>query len=392
MPMQDSVFVELLKPIRRRSFQQIVDRHDADAYDKSFKSWQHLVALLFAQLSGITSLRGLVAAFNAERNGHYHLGVVGRLARSTLAEANVRRPLAVFTEFFAHLSGELDRVTRRDGAELLRLLDSTPIPLSKFHDFARSNGRINGLKMHVAYDKGGDRPYRVEVTPANVNDVTIGKKTPIETGATYVFDKGYYDFAWWAGIHAAGALFVTRPKRNSNFVGVADRPLANARGDGFTVLEDSEVKLASKGDSKLPMRLRRVKIARDRPGNAKPDVITVITNDMRREAVEIAALYKARWAIELLFRWIKQHLHIRKFLGKNENAIKLQLLAAMIAFVLLRIAAHRHSIVLEPLRFAELVERFLFSRRSIGAIEDPPQKCLVPSRWASAHQLRFKYA
>lgn len=391
MRLKNSVFVELLKPIDRRSFQKIVDRHGGDAYDKSFKSWSHLVALIFAQLGAVVSLRGLVAAFNAEANGHYHLGV-GRFARSTLAEASARRPVAVFADLFAQLAATLDRKTRREGAEMLRLIDSTPIPLSKFHEFARSNGRIHGLKMHVAYDRGADRPYRVEVTLANVNDVSIGKKTPIEAGATYVFDKGYYDFKWWKGIHDAGALFVTRPKTNTRLKVVAERGLDKTRGDGFTVLADSEVALASKGDSKLRMRLRRIRIERDAASRAKSPIIEVITNDMTRDAVEIAALYKARWAIELLFRWLKQHLSIRKFLGQNENAIKLQLLAAMIAFLLLRIAAHSHGVTLPPLRFAELAGRFLFARRPVASIDEPPPKYRVPSRWKSDSQIEMVYA
>jgi IS4 transposase len=391
MRFQNSVFVDLLKPIDRRAFGQIVARHKGDAYDKSFKSWDHLVVLIAAQLGGETSLRSLEAAFNANSGSHYHLGV-RRIARSTLAEANARRPIGVFADLFAQLSRELDRRTRRDGAELLRLIDSTPIPLSKFHDFARSNGRIHGMKMHVVYDPGIDRPFCVEVTPANVNDVEIGKKTPIEAGATYVFDKGYYDFKWWRGIHEAEALFVTRPKSNTRLAEVADRPMQETRGEGYTVLKDCEVELASKGDSKLPMRLRRLHVQRDALKDGKPQVIVVITNDMTRSAVEVAALYKARWAIELLFRWIKQHLMIRKFLGENENAVRLQLIAAMIAFVLLRIAAHRHDIELAHLRFSELAGRFLFERRPIDRLERPPPKYQAARRRISPRQLELAYA
>jgi IS4 transposase len=393
MRLHDNVFVSLLKPINRRAFKEIVDRLDGDAYDKSFKSWDHLVALIFAQLCGVVlSLRGLVAAFNAHSNSHYHLGVK-HFARSTIAEASARRPIGVFAELFTLLSGELDRKTRRDGAEMLRLIDSTPIPLSKFHEFARSNGRIHGLKMHVAYDRHADRPYCIDITLANVNDVTVGKNTPIEKGATYVFDKGYCDFKWWNFIHMSGALFVTRPKSNTRFKIVCERLLEEKRGDGFTVLADCEVALSSKGDSKLPMRLRRIQIERDAAKkDGKTQLIVVITNDMTRSAVEIAALYKARWAIELLFRWLKQHLEIRNFLGKNENAIKLQLLAAMIAFVLLRIAAHVHNVLLQALRFAELIGQLLFERRPIAALEEPPTKYVVPSRWKSPDQLRLSYA
>ncbi|ATQ70054.1 IS4 family transposase [Methylosinus trichosporium] len=391
MRFQNSVFVDLLKPIDRRAFAGIVARHKGDAYDKSFKSWDHLVVLICAQLAGATSLRALETAFNANGGFHYHLGS-RRLARSTLAEANARRPVGVFADLFARLSCELDRRTRRDGAELLRLIDSTPIPLSKFHDFARSNGRIHGMKMHVVYDPGIDRPFCVEVTPANVNDVEIGKKTPIEAGATYVFDKGYYDFKWWRSIHEAGALFVSRPKSNTRLADVAEREMPQTRGEGYTVLRDCEVELASKGDSKLRMRLRRLHIRRDALKDGKPQEIVMITNDMTRSAVEIAALYKARWAIELLFRWIKQHLNIRKFLGENENAVRLQLIAAMIAFVLLRIAAHRHDVDLPCLRFAELAGRFLFTRRPISRLDRPPSKYQAARRLASPRQLVLNYA
>lgn len=190
MPVHSTVFAQLLKPIDRRVFKQIVERHGGDAYDKSFKSWDHLVALVYAQLAGVSSLRGLVPAFNADACAHYHLGTQ-RLARTTLSDANARRPVGVFADLFAMLSGALDRHTRREGADMIRLIDSTPIPLSKFLDYARSNGRIHGLKMHVVHDPRGNRPIRAEVTPANVNDIEIGKKTDIEPGATYVFDKGY---------------------------------------------------------------------------------------------------------------------------------------------------------------------------------------------------------
>lgn len=122
MRFQNNVFVELLKPINRRGFGQIVGRHGGDAYDKSFKSWDHLLALIFAQLSSETSLRGLEAAFNANSGAHYHLGT-RKLARSTLAEANARRPVGVFADLFVRLSAELDRKTRRDGVEFLRLIE-----------------------------------------------------------------------------------------------------------------------------------------------------------------------------------------------------------------------------------------------------------------------------
>jgi IS4 transposase len=163
---------------------------------------------------------------------------------------------------------------------------------------------------------------------------TIGRTIGIVSGATYVFDKGYVHYKWWTAIHQAGSFFVTRPKGNMGLRVVKARDLQMVRGDGFTVLADEEVALASKGDSKLPIPLRRIRVQRD-----SGKTLSLLTNDMTRSAVAIAALYKARWQIELLFRWIKQHLKFRKFLGHNENAIKLQIYAAVIAYALLRLAA-----------------------------------------------------
>jgi IS4 transposase len=379
---------KLLEPINRRQFEAIVGRHDGDAYDKSFHSWDHLVALIFAQFSAADSLRGLEARWNANSQHHYHLAS-GPLMRSTLSDANKRRPVAVFAETFGLIAGQLDRETRRDGDAMLRLIDSTPIPLGKLCGWAKSNGRIKGMKMHIVYDPKTDCPRVLDMTNANINDAQIGRTVAIEAGATYVFDKGYCHYGWWSAIAAAGASFVTRPKSKMRLKLVGLRPVAQAQDDGFTILEDAEVSFASKGDSKLPIRLRRLSVKR----HGADDTITILTNDMVRSAIDIAALYKGRWQIELLFRWIKQHLKIRKFLGNNDNAIRLQLFAAMIAYALLRIAARIHRIAIPILRFTDLVAQCIFQRRKIASIEKPPP--VNPSfrkNQNSKNQLGFQYA
>ena len=362
----NSIFASLLKPIDRRWFRAIVERFDGDAYDKSFASWNHLVALIYAQFSHTDSLRGLEAGFNANTHHHYHLGI-GPVARSTLSDANARRPVGIFAETFAMLAQMADRQTRCEGAEMVRLIDASPIPLGKLCDWATWNGRIRGMKMHVVYDPKGDVPRSVEITQATVNDVEIGRTVAIEAGATYVFDKGYYHFGWWAQIHGAQAFFVTRSKTNTRLRVTKRRYVRKVIGDGFRIIDDAEVALASKGDSKLAMPLRRIRVKRDDGAT-----ITLITNDLKRSAVEVAALYKSRWQIELLFRWIKQHLDIRKFLGTNDNAIRLQILAAMIAYLLLRIATHLNRVAMPALRFAEHIRQFLFTRRTVAAIDKPP--------------------
>ena len=145
-----SIFGKLLEPIKRRQFDTLVAQHAGDAYVKSFPSWTHLLALVYAQFCAAASLRSLEAGWNANSQHHYHLGS-GPLVRSTLCDANRRRPVAIFAETFILLASQLDRQTRRDGAAMVKLIDATPIPLGKLCDWAKSNGRIRGLKMHVVF-------------------------------------------------------------------------------------------------------------------------------------------------------------------------------------------------------------------------------------------------
>ena len=387
MRFADSIFASLLKPIDRRQFAKIVDRYDGDAYDKSFKSWDHLLALVYAQLAGIDGLRALESGFNANPQHHYHLGT-GKLARATLSDANARRPVEVFAQTFTMLAATADRRTRQEGTAMVRLIDASPIPLGKMCKWAAWNGRIRGMKMHVVYDPLSDVALDVAVTAATVNDIEVGRQVALRAGATYVFDKGYCRFDWWQKINDCGAFFVTRTKRRVRLRAVKHRVVAQPNGDGFTIIADDEVTLASKGDSRLAMPLRRIKVRREKGG-----VITLLSNDIARSAVEVAALYKTRWQIELLFRWIKQHLGLRKFLGTADNAIRLQILAAMIAYLLLRIAARLNCITMLALRFAELVRQFLFSRRCLATItKPPPVNASSPKPKTSLHQLEFCYA
>jgi putative transposase len=378
----------LLKPVDRRAFKAAAQRHDAERYDKSFSSFDHLAALVYAQLSGAESLRGLEADWNAHGHQHYHLGS-HRLSRSTLADANQRRPWQPFAETMSALAAQCGGRLEGESREMLRIIDSTPIPLGALYDCGASNGRIDGLKMHVVYDPVNVRPLVAEVSQANVNDIEAGRAVAIEPGATYIFDKGYCSFDWWSEIAGKGGIFVTRSKSNTKWRTLRRRrENEGVEGDGFTILCDAEVKLASKGDSKLPIALRLIKVKRH---GAK--TIAILTNDMARSAAEIAALYKGRWRIELLFRWLKQHLKIRRFLGRSANAIRLQLIAAMIAFLLMRIAAQLNQIKMPMLRFAGLVKRCIFSRKPIAKIDKPPpvNRCKTQTA-CNPDQLEFHYA
>jgi putative transposase len=361
-----SIFTSILKPIERRAFKVLVSKHRSDAYGKSFNSWEHLVALLFAQVTGALSLRAIEVGFNAQVNLHGRL-CCSRIARTTLADANARRPAALLAELFGQLVGGLGRKLRHEAQTVTRLIDSTPIPLNHLFTCAASNGHIKGFKLHVLHDLGQSCPVAALITPANVNDIGFGRALKLESNVVYVFDKAYCHFGWWLDIHQAGSVFVTRPKTSVRWKTLVIRSVSKLSGEGFKVLADCEVKLASKGDSTLPMELRRITIERD---NGK--IFDIVTNDMQRSALAIAALYKARWQVELFFKWLKQNLNIKKFIAYNDNAVRLQIFAALITFVLLQIARQNSAAHIPPKRFRELVRAFIHTKRKIQTIEKPP--------------------
>jgi len=370
MRSQPIIFRQVLAAIDRRAFERRAVEARAQAYDKCFGAWDHLLALVFAQLSGATSLRDLELRWNALHPHHAALGS-GRLARSTLADANQRRPACLFADTFAALAADLGRRLRHEGTHLLQVLDATPIPLGAHHPWARWNGRIRGLKLHLAYDPGTQQAAALGITDATVNDAEVGRTIALQAGRIYVFDKGYCHYGWWRAIAAAGAWFVTRPKTNMRLAVRHLRPLPNEAGeagDGFTVLEDAEVCLASKGDSALPIPLRRIRLRRHADGLC----LEVLSNLQEASAVQIATLYKRRWQIELLFRWLKQHLRIRRFLGHSPAAIRLQLYAALIAFALVHLAARRSRFAGSMLRFLRLVRQSLSEPHDLAQIDPSP--------------------
>jgi IS4 transposase len=380
----NTVFASILKFIPRRRFDRYVKRHQGDRYAKSLSTWCQFTALIYGQLSNASSLRAIAAGWNAQAQHHYHLGG-GQICRSTLADANARRPADIFLDTFNDLSFGANRQLRRDAGPIIRLIDSSPIPVSKLCAWATSNGRTSGLKLHVVYDPIADHPRIADISPANVNDVTVGRETTMEPGAIYVFDKAYSDYRWWRAMHEAGSTFVTRPKSNVKFKVLKTDPLEPHSGDGFTVIKSEIVEHETRSHVRLTMPLRRITIRR----HQDKKVLVVITNDITASSDEIASLYKMRWQIELLFRWIKQHLKVRNFLGRSENAIRIQVLVAMIVYLLLRLAAKGEGVNLLPLRFAELVGACLFERKTITHIDKPPER--AHRYYTHPHQLSLNY-
>ena len=318
---------------------------------------------LCCQLSGSRSLREVVGALERFPGCHAHLGMQP-VRRSTLADANRVRPASLFEDVLDALVRELGASCGRRGREMLRLIDATRVLVGKRIESWEVDGCV---KLHVVYDPGADAPVCIAVTSARTNDITPAKRFPIEPGATYVFDKGYYDFGFWAGLDAKGCRFVTRLKKNSPTRLIETRA---TDADG-PVLADRvaflSTRLASSRSNPFdkPVRLIDVRIDSGRE-------ITLLSNDLDAPAAEIAALYKQRWQVELFFKWIKQNLKIRHFLGASENAVRIQITTALIAYLLLRLAQIGTGTELGLQAIARLVAKTTFQRRALTDLFEPP--------------------
>ena len=363
MPYQDTVFGGLMKAFPRWRFEKLVQRHGADYRVRRLPSWTQFQAMVFAQLSGSRSLREVVGALERFPKSHAHLGLAP-VRRSTLADANRLRPAALFEDVLEALVAQLGASRGRRRQEMLRLIDATRVFVGK----RITSWQVDGcVKLHVIYDPGADAPVCFAVTSARVNDITPAKRFPIEPGATYVFDKGYYDFAFWAGLDAGGCRFVTRLKKNSPVTLIETRP-TDPEGP---VLADRVAflskRLAASRQNPFdkPVRLVDVRIDSGRE-------ITLLSNDLDAPAAEIAALYKQRWQVELFFKWVKQNLKIRHFLGASENAVRIQIVTALIAYLLLRLAQIGTATRLGLQAIARLVAKTTFQRRALADLFEPP--------------------
>lgn len=362
----NSVLHGLLQFIPWGRFERLVDEHGADARVRRFSTKSQLVALLHAQLSGAQSLREIEATMSSHRSRLYHLGAEAP-ARSTLADANANRPAAVFGALFASLLKQAHPGLRRNAREAVNLIDATHIPLGALAKGFAHDGRGSGAKMHTVLDAASGLPVTFDVTHARINDITMAKDLRRHAGQTYVFDLGYYDFGWWRDLHAARCRFVTRLKTHTRPQIVEVRPVAA----GGPVKSDKIVRMAWRMTANRTNPLAQVPLREIEVVIESGKKLRIVTNDLDATADEIAALYKMRWQIELFFRWVKQNLKIKRFIGTSENAVRLQIAVAMIAYLLLRIAHAAQSNVLSLLEFTRLIRANLMHRRSLHSLRMP---------------------
>jgi hypothetical protein len=360
-----TVFAQLLDLLPTYQFQVCVDRYQGNRYVKDFSCWDQFLCLAFAQLTCRTSLRDIEICLRAQQPRLYHMGFRGQVSRNTLAHANEVRDWRIYRDFAQVLMG-IARDLYRDesfGVELSETVyafDSTTIDLClSLFPWGQLRRRKSAVKLHTLLDVRGSIPTSVYVTGGQVHDVNLLDELLLETGAFYLLDRGYVDFARLYIFTQACAFFITRTKKNLQFYRRASRPVDRSTG----VRCDQTILLTGiRTAQRYPDPLRRVGYF----DAEKDSRLTFLTNNFLLPPLIIAQLYRARWQVELFFRWIKQHLHVKAFYGTSENAVKTQVGVALSAYVLVAIAKKQLGLDLSLYKILQILSVTIFEKNPIS--------------------------
>jgi hypothetical protein len=341
------VFAQVMEYAPWHTFRRLVMKYRGDFNVRSFSCLDQFLCMAFAQLTYRESLRDIEACLGAQPAKLYHLGIRGNVSRSSLADANEGRDWRIYFEFAQALIGIARRLYINEplGVELsetVYALDSTTIDLClALFPWAPFRDAKAAVKLHTLLDLRGAIPTFIHISDGKLHDVNVLDLLSPEPGAYYVMDRGYLDFARLYMLHQAGSFFVTRAKSNSKFKRLLSQPVERSTGLICDQVVALTVFYSHQG---YPERLRRIRF-KD-PETAK--TLVFLTNNFALPALTIGALYKSRWQVELFFRWIKQHLRIKRFFGTSENAVKTQVWTAVAVYVLVAIIRKRLDLQFSP--------------------------------------------
>jgi IS4 transposase len=355
MAQQPYVFAQFLSLISRYEFQRIVNKYKGDFHTKTFKCWHQLACMIFAHIRQEDSLRDIDIALNAHASKLYHI------------DANEKRDYRIYEEFAKSLMQRARRQYARTELALevdnaVYALDASTIDLTlSLFPWAKFRATKGAVKLHAMIDLKGNLPAFATITDGKVHDVKAAPLVPIEPEGIYVVDRAYVDFAWLWSINQSKAYFVTRLKKSIKWTRVISHPVDKSVG----LRSDQEILLFSKNTkSKYPKRLRRISF-RD---ETQYRTLVFLTNNFLLPADTIAALYKARWEIELFFKWIKQNLKVKSFYGTSPNAVKTQIWVAMIVYLILAIIKERYFLENSLSQLLHFLEVNLFEQKSLFSI------------------------
>jgi hypothetical protein len=366
MPGPPYVFAQFLDLLPRYEFQHLVNKYHGDYRTKDFKCWNQLACMMFAHIRKEDSLRDIDVALNAHASKLYHIGIK-QCPKSTLADANERRDYRIYEEFAKSLMKRARRIYANtelamDVDNAVYALDASTIDLTlSLFPWAKFRATKGAIKLHTMIDLRGNIPAFLSITDGKVHDVKAAPQVHIEPMGIYVVDRGYVDFTWLWSIEQTGAFFVTRLKTSIKWTRIISRPVNKSVG----LRSDQDILLLNKDtQAKYPKRLRRITF-RD---EARNRTLVFLTNNFSLSAETIAALYKARWEIELFFKWIKQNLMVKSFYGTSPNAVKTQIWISMIVYLVLAIMKERYRLENALSQLLHFLEVNLFERKSLFSI------------------------
>src|SRR5437016_2263571 len=355
------VFSELISHLPQKEFQKCVTRYGGNTHHRNFSCWDQYLAMAFAQLTYRESLRDIEACLGSMQSKLYHLGFRGKVARSTLADANEVHDWRIFADFAQYLIGVARSLHAEDamGVELdnsFYALDSTTIDLClSLFPWAKFRKTKGAVKMHTLLDLRGNIPTFIGITDGKVHDVNILDEIVPEAGAFYVIDRGYLDFQRLFVFTLCSSFFVTRTKENVLLQRRYSRLVDKTTG----VRSDQTVILTAVDSVKAyPDPLRRITYVDAKTNNR----LKFLTNNFLLPALTIAQIYKCRWQVELFFKWIKQHLRIKAFFGTSENAVKTQIWIAVSVYVLVAIVRKQLGLEASLYQILQILSLTLFEK------------------------------
>jgi hypothetical protein len=373
MTKHTTVFSDLLRPLSRSDFESAITGHKADFKVRVFHCYDLFKAMIYGLVLRCFSVREIEASMKANRNRLYHSGLKEPIKRSTFCDALEKRPHQMFQTVFHTLSDKAQSLagrTKKKFKDPLRIIDATIMSLciSRF-DWAKYRKGKGAVKLHLNLDGDNGIPFEAYTTNGSIHDSKTMHRLCHESGVIYALDRGYIDYKSLYNIELRGSIFVTRMKDNTKYIRIKN----NSHGESDTILSDVLIELSGPiTKTYYPKPLRKIKY-RD-PDTKK--VYEFMTNDMKRKAEEIAAIYKERWDVELFFKWIKQHLKIKSFWGTSENAVYSQIWVALILTILLWINQTLNGLSQSAYELLIMIKAALLTKNSLIGLctNTPPPK------------------
>ena len=383
MAHHNTVFSQLLKLVPRHEFETLANRHHEGRKLRKITRWSQFVAMATAQLAGRSSLRDVVSNLSAQAAKLYHLGA-SLVSRSSLARVNEKQPFTLYEQLAGKLLAQCQARAPRHGFRFknkLYSLDASTIDLClSVFPWAKFRTTKGAIKLHVGLDHDGLLPTFLTITDGKTHDMTAARALQLPKGSIVVMDRGYTDYSWYNRLNSQGIFFVTRLRKNARYRVTERRRVPKSKG----LTSDQTIQLTGAKADKCPIRLRRVGFKDAETGIQ----YYFLTNNFKLAASTIAEIYKARWQIELFFKWIKQNLKIKSFLGTSRNAVMTQIWIAICVYLLLAYLKFVSQISQSMQHILRLLQLNLFDRRDLlqllsgGPPEPSPQQLQTSLRFS----------